>query len=202
MMTYPGGMFHCSLGLMGEGSQPKYACVLCVHLPTVYDIAFTPGPVPLCCDAECHPALVWALQPEKPAVKLTGLSSELTFPSSLTDTHANTHNEAHTQTHSFMACGLSTHEHTKPPLPHHPHISRDHRTSCRRSRSCQPQTQSQIELGYFVATRNLNTWKSEKILNIGEILLLIYTCYMDQIAFLNCLMPVKMPASNKLVENV
>lgn len=46
MMTYPGGMFHCSLGLMGEGSQPKYACVLCVHLPTVYDIAFTPGPVP------------------------------------------------------------------------------------------------------------------------------------------------------------
>lgn len=28
MMTYPGGMFHCSLGLMGEGSQPSvFVCV-------------------------------------------------------------------------------------------------------------------------------------------------------------------------------
>lgn len=85
MMTYPGGVFHCSLGLLGEGSQPRH---LCVHLPTVYDGVFTQGLVPWCCDAECHPAQAWALQPEKPAVKLTGLSSALTYTlSSLADTH-------------------------------------------------------------------------------------------------------------------
>lgn len=174
MMTYPGGVFHCSLGLMGEGSQPRYVCV-CVRLPTVYDGVFTPGPVLCCCDAECHPAPAWAPQPEKPAVKLTGLSSALTYTlSSLADTHAHTHtcNHIHIMrhtrrhTHSSMAWGLSTHAHTSPPTPPppppHPHISRDHHTSCRQSLSCQLQTQCKrnmlTELGYMVATHNLNTF--------------------------------------------
>lgn len=30
MMTYPGGMIHCSLGLMGEGSQPSVCVFVCL----------------------------------------------------------------------------------------------------------------------------------------------------------------------------
>lgn len=52
-MTCPGGVFHWSLGLMGEGSQLRYVYVFA---STVYDGVFTPGPVLWCCDAECHPA--------------------------------------------------------------------------------------------------------------------------------------------------
>ena len=50
MMTYPGGMIHCSLGLMGEGSQPSVcSCVcvcVCVCVCPEYDSVFTPGRVP------------------------------------------------------------------------------------------------------------------------------------------------------------
>lgn len=69
---------------------------LCVYRSTVYGCVFTPGPVLRCCDAECHPAPASALQPEKPAVKLTALSRALTYTRS--SLHRHKHNEAQTHT--------------------------------------------------------------------------------------------------------
>lgn len=104
-MTYPGGGFHWSLGLMGEDSQARYACAcFLVCVPTVYDSVFTPGPVLRCCDAECHPTPAWALQPEKPAVKLTGLSPALTYYTLILFSFQHTHkcNHMHTQKRSLF----------------------------------------------------------------------------------------------------
>lgn len=36
MMTYPGGMIHCSLGLMGEGSQPSVCVCVCVSASRIW----------------------------------------------------------------------------------------------------------------------------------------------------------------------
>lgn len=135
MMTCPGGVFHWSLGLMGEGNQPKYVCVClckieCVRHATVYDGVFTPGPVLWCCDAECHPALAWALKPEKPAVKLTGLSSALTYTVSspvhshtCTDTYTCNimrHTYRHTHFHGLRFKYTCTHKTpSSPPLHIH-----------------------------------------------------------------------------------
>ena len=183
MMSCPGGVFHCSLGLMGEGNEPRYVCVcVFVRRPTVYDGVFTRGPVLWCCDAECHPAPAWALQPEKPAVKLTGLSSALTYTLSLpahththarTDTHTHTHTHTyscnrihimrhtHAQTHnSLMAWGLSTHAHTSPPTSTHIHRP-SHKLQ---AVSLMPATNTvQKEYAYrapiyIVATHNLSTF--------------------------------------------
>lgn len=48
MMTCPGGVFHWSLGLMGEGSQPRYVYV-CMCLPLQYMMVCLPQA--LCCSA-------------------------------------------------------------------------------------------------------------------------------------------------------
>lgn len=101
----------CFTGLLvlwvRAANQGMCICV-CVFASTVYDGVFTPGPVLWCCDAECHPAPAWALQPEKPAVKLTGLSPALTYTLSSPWTRTywsihmqpHTHNETRAHTHT------------------------------------------------------------------------------------------------------
>lgn len=117
----------CFTGLLVLRVRAANKICVCVCLPTVYDGVFTPGLVLWSCDAECHPAPAWALQPEKPAVKLTALSSALTYTlSSPAHTPMHTHTCNHTHmvkhtyghTHTFMAWGLSTHAHTSSPHIH------------------------------------------------------------------------------------
>lgn len=105
MMTYPGTAFHWPLCLIGEDDQTRYVCAVavsvCAH--SFWWCVYTPGPVLWYCDAECHRALAWALQPKKPAVKLTSLSSALTYTLPCPrHTRTNTHREVHTHTHTLF----------------------------------------------------------------------------------------------------
>lgn len=106
MMTYPGGVFHCSLGLMGEGSQPRYVCVC----TSAYSIWWCVYPRPCAVLLWCWVSPCSGLSP---AARETSCETDRFvfcthlhsfFPCRHTRTHTHmqphTHNEAHTQTHT------------------------------------------------------------------------------------------------------
>lgn len=126
MMTYPGGVFHCSLGLMGEGSQPRYVCV-CVYICLQYMMVCLPQA--LCCVAVMLSVTLLRPEPCSQRNQLWNwqvclLHSPTLFLPLQTHTHTHTCNHIHIMRHtrrhtqSSMAWGLSTHAHTSPPPPH------------------------------------------------------------------------------------
>ena len=175
MMSCPGGVFHCSLGLMGEGNEPKYVCVcecvcVCLYVGLQYMMVCLPGA--LCCGAVMLSVTLLRPEPCSQRNQLWNwqvclLHSPTLFLCLRAHTHTHIlmqpqpHNEAHTQTHnSLMAWGLSTHAHTSPPTSTHIHRP-SHKLQ---AVSLMPATNTvQKEYAYrapiyIVATHNLNTF--------------------------------------------
>lgn len=98
----------------------RTAVCVCVCVATVCNGVFTRGPALQCCDAECHRPEPCSHRNQLWSWQVCLLRSPTTlFPSFHTNVHVMKHiHKNKKNTHSFMACGLSTHALTTSPHIH------------------------------------------------------------------------------------
>lgn len=121
MMTCPGGVFHWSLGLTGEGSQQDMCVCVCT---SAYSIWYCVYPRPCVVVLWCWVSPCSGLSP---AARETSCETDRFvfcthllsfFPCAHTWNHIHTKRHTFRHTHTFMASGLSTHAHASSPHIH------------------------------------------------------------------------------------